>query len=59
MNPGWDHGGPPIYLVLIYVMRFVKTTSQPKFQSLRSNGSGVIAVLKKSKMQTSYFADQI
>ena len=53
-----DHGGPVIVMVLAYVLRFIETTSQPKFQRARPSSSRIVATLKMSEMQTHHFTDQ-
>lgn len=53
-----DHAGPVIVMVLVYFLRFIETTSQPKFQRARPSSSRIVATLKMSKMQTHYFTDQ-
>ena len=53
-----DHGGPVIVMVLAYVLRFIETTPQPKFQRARPSSSRIVTILKMSKMQTHYFTDQ-
>ena len=44
MYLGWNHGGLAIFLILTYVLWFIQTTLQPKFQLAMPNGSQVIAI---------------
>ena len=54
-NPKWNHQDLAIFLILIYVLRFIKTTLQSKFHLATPNCSQVIAVWKMCKMQTRLF----
>ena len=57
-NPKWNHGSLAIFLILIYVLRFIKATPQPKFQLAMPNGSQVLLFEKCVKCRLSYFPDQ-
>ena len=48
----WDHGGLQILMILIYVMRFIEKTPQPKFQVHRTIGCRDMTVLNLWKIQT-------